>query len=127
MSKLKDLLHDLLNEQDMPLEQAMDKYLRPTYRQRTNGHWDDRGGVTEHMAHLRAMSSTRTSSSWMRSPTGSSMPSGTSSRSPSATVAAWFRRSTFGELDADGRFSRVEETTLMLEGAESDRGIGSAR
>jgi hypothetical protein len=33
----------------------------------------------------------------------------------------------FGEFAADGRFRRVEETTLMLSGAEADRGLGSAR
>jgi hypothetical protein len=27
----------------------------------------------------------------------------------------------------DGRFRRVEEVTLMLEGAEADRNLGSAR
>jgi hypothetical protein len=31
------------------------------------------------------------------------------------------------ELDAEGRFSRVEEPTLMLEGAESDRAIGNIK
>ncbi len=30
----------------------------------------------------------------------------------------------FAELDAEGRFARIEEITLMLEGAESDRDIG---
>ena len=33
----------------------------------------------------------------------------------------------FGERGEDGRFIRVEETTLMLEGAEHDRNLGSAR
>ena len=33
----------------------------------------------------------------------------------------------FAELDAEGRFSRIEETTLMLEGDEADRGIGSVK
>jgi hypothetical protein len=33
----------------------------------------------------------------------------------------------FAELDADGRFARIEETALMLEGAESDREMGSMK
>jgi hypothetical protein len=33
----------------------------------------------------------------------------------------------FGEFASDGRFRRIEETTLMLAGAESDRDLGSAR
>jgi hypothetical protein len=33
----------------------------------------------------------------------------------------------FGELLPDGRFARIEEVTLMLDGDEADRGIGSAR
>ncbi|MEU9047965.1 nuclear transport factor 2 family protein, partial [Kitasatospora sp. NPDC048343] len=33
----------------------------------------------------------------------------------------------FAEFAADGRFRRIEETTLMLEGADADRNLGSAR
>lgn len=33
----------------------------------------------------------------------------------------------FAEFAADGRFRRIEETTLMLEGSEADRNLGSAR
>jgi hypothetical protein len=33
----------------------------------------------------------------------------------------------FGERDTVGRFTRIEETTLMLSGTEADRDIGSAK
>lgn len=33
----------------------------------------------------------------------------------------------FAEFAADGRFRRIEETTLMLEGSDADRNLGSAR
>ncbi|MEY9876159.1 hypothetical protein ABH931_005669 [Streptacidiphilus sp. MAP12-33] len=33
----------------------------------------------------------------------------------------------FGEFAPDGRFRRIEETTLLLEGADADRNLGSAR
>jgi hypothetical protein len=33
----------------------------------------------------------------------------------------------FAGLASDGRFSRIEETTLMLQGSDADRTIGSAR
>ncbi len=33
----------------------------------------------------------------------------------------------FAETDDDGRFIRVEEATLMLQGVESDRGLGNVR
>jgi hypothetical protein len=33
----------------------------------------------------------------------------------------------FGEFAPDGRFRRIEETTLMLHGAKGDRNLGSAR
>ncbi len=33
----------------------------------------------------------------------------------------------FGEFASDGRFSRIEETTLLLQGADADRTMGSAR
>jgi hypothetical protein len=32
----------------------------------------------------------------------------------------------FGEHDPDGRFTRVEEITLMLAGEEADRNLGNA-
>jgi hypothetical protein len=32
----------------------------------------------------------------------------------------------FGELADDGRFARIDETTLMLDGDEADRNLGSA-
>jgi hypothetical protein len=33
----------------------------------------------------------------------------------------------FGVMDEDGRFDRIEEVTLMLEGKESDRAIGTVK
>lgn len=33
----------------------------------------------------------------------------------------------FADLAPDGRFDRIEETTLMLSGTDADRNIGSAR
>jgi hypothetical protein len=33
----------------------------------------------------------------------------------------------FAEFAADGRFRRIEETTLMLVGSEADRSLGSAK
>lgn len=33
----------------------------------------------------------------------------------------------FAGLAPDGRFRRINETTLMPDGAEADRGLGSAR
>jgi hypothetical protein len=33
----------------------------------------------------------------------------------------------FGEFASEGRFRRIEETTLMLAGSEADRDLGSAR
>lgn len=33
----------------------------------------------------------------------------------------------FADLAPDGRFHRIEETTLMLSGSDADRDMGSAR
>ncbi len=33
----------------------------------------------------------------------------------------------FADLAADGRFRRIEETTLLLQGSSADRTMGSAR
>lgn len=33
----------------------------------------------------------------------------------------------FADLAPDGRFQRIEETTLMIKGSDADRNLGSAR
>jgi len=128
MTDIKAALHDLLNEQLIPLSDALDRHFGTDYRQRTNGVWDDRAGFEAHIAHLRTIIE--------RADIQVFDEVVDKRRYADRHVVDIRKRDggrvvqevyLFAELDEDGRFSRVQETTLMLTGSESDRGIGSAR
>lgn len=55
MTSLKDAVQDLLNHRHLSVEQAADRHFAPGFRQRTNGHWDDRDAVVARIAQLREM------------------------------------------------------------------------
>ena len=46
---------DELLDSTLPLDDAIDRHFSPTYRQRTNGSWDDRDEFAAHIAHLRTL------------------------------------------------------------------------
>ncbi len=128
MSDIKVVLHDVLNEQSTPLTQVMDRHFSVDYRQRTDGAWEDRAGVTEHFAHLRSMVEAASIE------VVDELVDGT--RYADRHIATIRKRDgsqvvqevyLFGERDTEGRFTRVEETTLMLSGSEADRRLGSAK
>jgi hypothetical protein len=126
MTDIKAALGDLLNAPDLPLDDAIERHFLPTYSQRTDGICSDRSGFATHIAHLRSIIA-----------------------SVSIEVLDEFRDGTryadrhivdvaktdggrvtqevylFGELADDGRFAHIDETTLMLDGDETDRNIGS--
>ncbi len=127
MTGIKSALHDLLNEQATPLEEAVDRHFSPQYRQRTDGTWVDRPGFVRHIAHLRAIVESATVEVIDEFIDGR--------RYADRHLVTVIKRdggrsvhevSLFGELDDEGRFVRVEETTLMLTGGEADRGLGGA-
>jgi hypothetical protein len=121
-------LTDLLFRPEVDLTAAADRHFAPDYRQRTDGRWDERDGFVEHIAHLRSIvagGSVRVLEEFRDG-----------ARYADRHVVEILKRDgshvdmevyAFGEFAADGRFRRVEETTLMLSGAEADRGLGSAR
>lgn len=47
------VLDELINQQKLPLEKVIDRYFSPSYRQRTNGCWEDREGFAQHARKLR--------------------------------------------------------------------------
>lgn len=128
MTTLKAALDDFLNNRELSLNEAVDRHFTPDYRQRTDGEWSDQEGFVAHIAHLRDCV-----------------------RSAEVTILEEFVDTNhygerhivditkndgghviqevyaFGDLTEDSRFKRLEETTLMLSGAESDRNIASAR
>lgn len=127
MTDLATALTDLLNR-ELPLETAVSRHFADKYRQRTNGAWDDRGQFMTHIAHLRTFVDTAEVTVLEEMIDGASYAErhivDITKRDGTRVVQEVY---VFGEFAPDGRFQRIEETTLMLAGAETDRGIGSAR
>lgn len=122
------VLDEIINQQEFPLEQVLDRYFSPNYRQRTNGFWEDREGFAHHARKLREICA------FARIDVLDEL----RDRNFYATrhrVLCIKRDGTevmmevymFAEIEESGRFLRIEETTLMLKGTESDRNLGSAK
>jgi hypothetical protein len=121
-------LTDLLFRPEVDLATAADRHFAPDYRQRTDGSWDERDGFVEHIAHLRsivASGTVRVLDEFRDGPRYADRHVVEILKLDGSRVE--MEVYVFGEFAADGRFRRVEETTLMLSGAEADRGLGSAR
>ncbi|KAA0016277.1 nuclear transport factor 2 family protein [Salinicola corii] len=125
---IRSALDAILNQQCLPLEEALASHFSPEYQQRTNGHWDDREAFAEHAAKLREIVVSADVEVLDELREGNRYADRhivrVTKRDGSEVVQEVYL---FGELDSEGRFLRVEETTLMLQGAEEDRDIGSAR
>ncbi|EPH41362.1 nuclear transport factor 2 family protein [Streptomyces aurantiacus] len=121
-------LTDLIFNPGLDLHEAADRHFAPDYRQRTNGQWDDREGFLEHIAHLRtvvAEGSIEVHDELSDGIRYADRHTVHVTKKDGSTVRTEVYL--FGEFAPDGRFSRIEEVTLMLEGAEADRNLGSAR
>jgi hypothetical protein len=121
-------LADLLFNPMLPLDEAVDRHFAPDYRQRTNGVWDDRAGFIAHIAHLRDLVADGRVDVHEELVDGgryADRHTVTATKVTGETVV--MEVYLFADLAADGRFRRIEETTLLLEGAEADRDLGSAK
>ena len=127
MTTIANALRDLL-DREVPLNVAVDRHFAESYRQRTNGQWDDRGQFVTHIAHLRTIVDTIELTVLEELVEGAVYAerhvADMKKKDGTRVVQEVY---VFGDRDSDGRFTRVEETTMMLEGAEADRGIGNAR
>lgn len=122
---IRSVLDELLNQQNLPLDEVVDRYFSPDYRQRTNGHWDDREAFVRHIRKLREVILSARIEVLDELYNGKHY----ADRHRVHVVKRDGMEVTqevylFAELDACGRFVRIEETTLMLEGTEADRDIG---
>jgi hypothetical protein len=127
MTTLAVALRDLLDH-DLPLESAVERHFTDGYRQRTNGRWDDRDGFVSHIAHLRTIVDAldvTVLEEVIEGVTYAERHVVDILKRDGARVSQEVY--VFGELASDGRFERIEETTLMLSGSDEDRGIGNAR
>lgn len=121
-------LDELINQQDLPVDTVLDRHFSPHYRQRTNGHWDDRQAFALHARKLREILASARIDILEELHDGD--------RYADRHVVHALKRDggeviqevyLFAQLDPAGRLQRVEETTLMLQGAETDRHLGNAR
>jgi hypothetical protein len=121
-------LTDLLLTPGLDLDEAADRHFAPDYRQRTDGRWDDRAEFLAHIAHLRTVTtggSVQVHDELVGGDRYADRHTVTATKVDGSVVR--MEVYLFAEFAPDGRFRRIEETTLMLEGAEADRNLGSAR
>ncbi|MFF9312405.1 nuclear transport factor 2 family protein [Streptomyces sp. NPDC014748] len=125
---IKAALTDLLFNADLTLQEAADRHFTPEYRQRTDGQWADRGEFLDHIAHLRTLVADGHVEVHEELYDGSRYADRhTAHITKKDGTTVRMEVYVFADLAADGRFSRIEETTLMLQGADTDRDLGSAR
>lgn len=122
------VLNALLNDQHVPLEEVINRYFSPDYRQRTNGRWDNREEFVAHArklreivasAHVDVLDELRDGNRYADRHVVHVL-----KRDGSSVVQEVYL---FAQVDECGRFVRVEESTIMVEGAEADRSIGSVK
>ncbi|NGO72096.1 nuclear transport factor 2 family protein [Streptomyces boncukensis] len=121
-------LADLIFNPGLDLHEAADRHFAPDYRQRTDGRWDDRDAFLEHIAHLRgvvAKGSIEVHDELYDGVHYADRHTVHLTKTDGSTVR--MEVYLFGEFAPDGRFRRAEEVTRMIEGAETDRNLGSAR
>ncbi|WP_407290856.1 hypothetical protein [Stutzerimonas zhaodongensis] len=127
-TNIRSALDDILNHPHRPLEDVLDRHFSPEYRQRTNGHWDDRAAFCQHARKLREVIASARIEVLDELRDGARYADRhrvyVTKRDGTHVVQEVYL---FAKLDSKGRFLRVEETTLMLEGAEADRDMGRAK
>ncbi|WP_330300310.1 nuclear transport factor 2 family protein [Streptomyces sp. NBC_00503] len=121
-------LGDLLFNHDITLEEAAERHFAPGYRQRTDGEWADRAQFLDHISHLRGIVASGEVEVHEELHDGNKYADRhtchiTKNDGTTVTMEVYV----FADLAPDGRFQRIEETTLMLSGSEADRTMGSAR
>jgi hypothetical protein len=120
-------LDALIFQRSSPVEQVVSTYFSDDYVQRTDGVESDRPAFVAHIEHLRTLLQSGTIV------VHEELQDGTVYADRHTVRARKFDGSSvasevylFAELAADGRFARVHETTLLISGAEEDRGLGTA-
>ncbi|OZM83106.1 nuclear transport factor 2 family protein [Pseudonocardia sp. MH-G8] len=124
---MRAALTDLLFNADLTVEDAVDRHFAPDYRQRTDGQWDDRAGFVAHISHLRTVVAegfVEVHDELYDGTRYADRHTAHITKKGGSTVR--MEVYAIGDLAPDGRFRRVEEVTLMLQGSDSDRAIGNA-
>ncbi|WP_329501423.1 nuclear transport factor 2 family protein [Kitasatospora herbaricolor] len=125
---IRAALTDLLLTPGLALDEAADRHFAPDYRQRTDGSWADRTEFLAHIAHLRTLvagGSVQVHDELADGDRYADRHTMEVVKTDGSTVR--MEVYLFAEFAPDGRFRRIEETTLLLEGSDADRDLGSAR
>ncbi|BFV61112.1 hypothetical protein KCMC57_up62160 [Kitasatospora sp. CMC57] len=127
-TRIEAALTDLLFNRDFTVPEAADRHFTPDYRQRTDGEWADRAEFLDHITHLRTVVANGRVEVHEELHDGDKYADRHTAyitKKDGSTVR--MEVYVFADLGPDGRFRRIEETTLMLQGSDADRTIGSAR
>ncbi|MEV7723661.1 nuclear transport factor 2 family protein [Streptomyces sp. NPDC087917] len=121
-------LDDLLFDPVPDLDEAIERHFTPDYRQRTNGVWSDRTSFAQHITRLRSL---------IRGghvEVHDELRDGTRYADRHTVTVVHHDGHTsrtevylFAEVAPDGRFRRVEETTLLIAGHTDDGDLGLVR
>lgn len=115
MTTIKEAVDDLFNPQ-LTVKAAVERHYAPTFRQRTNGTWNDRTGLLARIVELRKVVEHATITVLDELADGE--------RYAERHVIALVQRDgtrilqevhVFAHRDSDGRFVRIEELNLMLD------------
>ncbi|MFP3989476.1 nuclear transport factor 2 family protein [Streptomyces sp. E11-3] len=121
-------LTDLLFTTGLALEEAVERHFAPDYRQRTDGVWTNRAQFTEHIACLKQLitsGSIEVHEELRHGHLYADRHTVTLRKRDGTTARSEVYL--FGEYAPDGRFLRIEETTLLLDGTTADRTLGAIR
>lgn len=115
MGTIKDAINDIFND-EITVEKALERHFDPFFRQRVNGSWADRSTFLSHIVSLREMVECVTVTVLDEFSDGD--------RYSERHVIELLKHDggrilqevyLFAERAQDGRFKRIEETTLAIE------------
>lgn len=115
MTTIKDAVEDLLNNRQLTSGEAVDRHFSPAFCQRTNGSWDDRPAFLARIVLLRDLIQHATITVLDELVDGE--------RYAERHVVDLLKHGgervvqevyVFAQRGPDGRFTRIEETTLAL-------------
>jgi hypothetical protein len=116
MTSLKAAVEDLLNNRQLTVQQAVDRHFAPSFRQRTNGIWEDPVAFEAKITQYRKIVKFATITVLDELVDGTRY----AERHVVDLIKSDDERVVqevyvFAERDGDGRFVRIEESTLKLE------------
>ena len=121
-------LTELVLDRELTVEQAVSRHFTDDYRQCTDGVWCDRAEFVDHIEHLRTVVAGGEVEVHEELRDGARYADRHTVRLVKTDGGRVRTRVyLFAEVAADGRFHRIDEATVMLDGAEADRGLGAAR